>query len=681
MKRFILLCSVLFIIFPSLSRSQVSKDAAVLLEARIDSSTGTKVLALRWSKFDSVIGNFYSRRLVGAASWGSTKVIPLTSTEYIDNTIVVGKSYEYRIQQSHKVGKDTIYATGYLQGGIEVPPVHDRGGIFVLVDSTYSADLAPELTRLGEDLRAEGWIVQRIDVPRTNTSVEVKDKLRVFYDANPTFWKALFVVGHVPVPYSGFLNPDGHPDHFGAWPTDLYYAEFDGDWTDDVDESQVTNPSTGKLTDTNTIRVANRNHDGDGKFDQTQLPDNVDLMAGRVDFNNMPAFTKSEKELLKQYLDKDHNFRVGILTAPARGLVDVNFGYMDGEAFGSSGWRNISPLVGIDSVKDIDWFTTLSTQPYLWAYGCGGGWDQGAGGIGSTNEFVNQGSKAIFTMLFGSYFGDWNTQNNFLRAPLASEYGLSCAWSGRPYWHFFPMGLGETIGYCAKLSQNNSSEANGYVFNNIYRIVHWVHMEFLGDPTLRMHPIAPPTALQIVTTPEKDRATLTWTASPDKNILGYYVYRAHTKNGPYTLITSQPRVNPSHTDIDPLRDSNYYFVHAVQLTTTPSGSYYNLSPGIQGVSYGLTSGVLSAATNNENDLRIIQTALSTQIIFTPSSSAQYTIEVVDATGRTIKTLHNGVLSPGSYRFDWDNTLTSSGLYFIRATGGRVPETAKVLIVK
>ncbi len=668
MKRFLLLCAVVSFAFPSRSWSQVCKDVAVRLEARIDSSTGRKDLVIRWAKFDSVTLNQLYRRIVGASNWGTAQKLGLTDLQYRDTLVKPGIAYEYRVQQNHKVAGTTLTATGYLQGGIEIPAVRDRGGIFLLIDSTYANDLAPELTRLEADLKAEGWSVKRMDVARRLTPIEIKDQISSIYITNPTFWKSLFVVGHVPVPYSGFMNPDGHPDHIGAWPTDLYYGELDGDWTDDVDESDV-------IADTTGIRKANLNKIGDGKFDNSQLPDDVDLMTGRVDFNNMPAFSKTEKELLKQYLDKDHNFRVGIMTAPHRGLVDDNFGYFSGEAFASSGWRNLAPLVGIDSVKEIDWFTTLSTQPYLWAYGTGGGWDQGAGGVGSTDDFAKTGSKAIFTMLFGSYFGDWNTQNNFLRAPLASEYGLSCAWSGRPYWYFFPMALGETIGYCAMLSQNN---VGGYIAKSS---THSVHMEFLGDPTLRMNPIAPPTALFVITIVKNNVANLQWGASTEKNIIGYNVYRAHSANEPYKLITPQPLKDPSFTDTEPLPDSDYYVVHAVRLETTPSGSYYNLSPGIFGLSIGL-KGLESVAVPIETkEMFVIQTSISAQIVFTPTQSSHYSIEVVDATGRGISEVFSGSLSAGRYRFDMNTSNLSSGLYFVRVSGGRTPETAKMLIVR
>ncbi len=91
---------------------------------------------------------------------------------------------------------------------------------------------------------------------------------------DPTI-ESLFILGHVPVPYSGNIL-GAHANHQGAWPADLYYGELDGEWTDYL------------VTNTSASRVANHNVPGDGKFDQTFLPSDVDLMVGRVDLNRMP---------------------------------------------------------------------------------------------------------------------------------------------------------------------------------------------------------------------------------------------------------------------------------------------------------------------------------------------------------------------------------------------------------
>ena len=68
-------------------------------------------------------------------------------------------------------------------------------------------------------------------------------------------------------------------------------------------------------------------------------------------------------------------------------------------------------------------------------------------------------------MLFGSYFGDWDSTNNLLRAAIATPtYTLTCAWVGRPSWYFHHMALGETIGFSTMLSQNNDAGYWGWVY-------------------------------------------------------------------------------------------------------------------------------------------------------------------------------------------------------------------------
>ena len=253
----------------------------------------------------------------------------------------------------------------------------------------------------------------------------------------------------------------------------------------------------GTWTDTQNYGGTGRQNNvpGDGKFDQSSAPSGaVELGVGRVDLANMPAFApKTETDLLRQYLNKDHGFRVKAWTLPARGLIDDNFGAFGGEAFASTGWRAFSAFFGPANVFSLDWFGTLGANGYLWAYGCGGGNYTGAGGVGSTSNFAATDTKTAFTFLFGSYFGDWDVSNNFLRAPLATTtYGLTCAWAGRPAWYVHHMAMGETIGYAARVTQNNS----GTYF---YGYGPEIHVALMGDPTLRMYVVAPPTNVAVAT--------------------------------------------------------------------------------------------------------------------------------------------------------------------------------------
>ena len=89
------------------------------------------------------------------------------------------------------------------------------------------------------------------------------------------------------------------------------------------------------------------------------------------------------------------------------------------------------------------------------------------------------------------------------------------------------MAMGETIGYAARVSQNNS----GTYF---YGYGPEIHVALMGDPTLRMHVVAPPGS--ITATGGAGTAAIAWTASADA-VAGYHVYRGAAAAGPFTRLT------------------------------------------------------------------------------------------------------------------------------------------------
>ncbi len=407
----------------------------------------------------------------------------------------------------------------------------------------------------------------RRDVSRTDTPANIKKLIRAEYDADPSNLKSVFLFGHVPVPYSGNFNPDGHSDHQGAWTADAYYADVDGTWTD-----QSVNTASAE-------KPWNHNRPGDGKFDQSELPSSVELEVGRVDLANMTCFAntapfRSELDLLRQYLNKDHNFRHRLFTVQRRGLVCDNFGEHDGDAFASSGWRNFASFFGAGrtlAVPGGSYFSTLASQDYLWSYGCGGGSWYTCNGLGSSVDFVTTDIKSVFNMYVGSYFGDWDNESNFLRAPLGStSYALTSVWSGRPHWFFHHMALGETIGYSTRLSQNNSS---GGLYGPQSHGTRYVHVALLGDPTLRMHPVLPPANLTGLISGAG--VVLAWSPSADSDVQGYHVYRSASMNGPFIRLTTTPIPETSFTDASVVAGTHNYMVRAIKLERSGGGTYFN----------------------------------------------------------------------------------------------------------
>ncbi len=536
-----------------LAVAQSPIDAAVQISAVAASSPPT--ITLNWPANAAATSYQLGRRAPGTISYTGTTTLPGTATGWTDTAVAVGERYEYRV---FKFGGSAL-GRGFITAGIEATPIESRGKLVLVIDSTKAAPLATRIDRLIEDLTGDGWQVLRHDVDPTDSVPSVKARIRTEYLADPTAVRAVFLFGDVPVPYSGNIAPDGHGNHVGAWAADAFYGDMDGTWTDT------------SINNTTASRSANHNIPGDGKFDQSVIPSLMELAVGRVDLANMPAFGSSEVDLLRGYLDKDHDYRHKVFTVDQRAVIDDHFGFFSGEAFAATGWRNFSALVGAANVMSGDYFTTLNTTSgagYVWSYGCGGGSYTSANGIGNTTNFTTSTNRNVFTVLFGSYFGDWDSTNNFLRAPLCSGWTLSNAWGGRPHWSFHSMGMGETLGFSTVVSQNDTV-AGG---NSARR----VHMALMGDPTLRQHVIAPPSQVAVATA--GSAATLSWTASSDV-VAGYHVYRSANATGPYTRLTTSLVVGSSFSDPTPAVGFATYMVRALRLETVPTGSYWNLSQG------------------------------------------------------------------------------------------------------
>ena len=110
-----------------------------------------------------------------------------------------------------------------------------------------------------------------------------------------------------------------------------------------------------------------------------------------------------------------------------------------GEHFAYSGWENFISLLGAENIRCAAW-PNVKPGMNLWFYGCGPGGPQSMAGFGNTQSLVTTPLEAVFTMLFGSYFADWDTPDNLMRAVLATDGGaLTCGWAGRPHWYVHPI--------------------------------------------------------------------------------------------------------------------------------------------------------------------------------------------------------------------------------------------------
>ncbi len=584
----------------------VAKDYSVPIEVSV--TTSPPSTALTWPSEGAATSYEISRKARASHTWTPLATIDAANapraTSWQDTNVVVGAAYEYRVKRTSTIlaafidpvipqKPAPVTSYGYVYAGINVSPVDHRGTVVLIVDQNMAPALGPELTMLKSDLEGDGWSVIRHDVRRGSVTNEkgpvpydptgalaVKQLIVADYRKNPKEVKAVLLVGHVPVPYSGNFFPAGHSnEHQGAMPADVFYGDMDGVWTDSVVNEQTPHK----------IWFSAWNVPGDGKFDQSKVPTEVELEVGRVD---LWAFKGAgEIALLKQYFAKNHNHRHALTVLPRRALMEEGReSVKDGRV--QSGRRSWAPLVGAANIVGDTFANAIGQRKESYLGFCI--WHTGSnqytgsvstyGSVDPDGAGPRRGSDGLiwpnaadepniaFFMTYGSHHGDWDHESNFLRAPLATKtYGLTNTY-GSTYLH--TLGVGGTFGESIRLKQNNSTTYAPYDAIN----GGGVHEVLMGDPTLRMFAVKPPSGL--ASSLAGSHPSLTWQASQDSSLLGYYVYRSTNPSGPFTRLTADPVTQTTWTDSSVSSGTFTYQVKAAKLETTASGTYVNTSQAI-----------------------------------------------------------------------------------------------------
>jgi len=681
-----------------------SRDYTVMLNANAISGSSSGI-ELVWLPNNTHFKYDIYRKIAGTLDFPQIplKTIDSGVYKYIDLTAQKGIRYEYNVKAYGKansaLGNPTqFYGYGYIEAGIEAPEVDNYGRVLLLVDESMFTPLKMEIERLILDMETEGWSVVTKLAPRAEAfdKNKVKETKQIILDEyqKDKSLNTIFLLGRIAVPYSGFSNTDGHDDHKGAWPADMYYGDMQENvWTDT------------KINDSSASRVVNRNISGDGKFDIDRLRSQsenyrIELAVGRVDLYNMPIFHKKEwsnpeAELLREYLNKDHAYRTGQWQdIPSKGVVSDNF-KANGmpEGFASSGWRNIASICGKENVSlapsdsILPW---LNKNKYLIAYGTGPGSYGSCGGVGNTQGFQTNKIQAVFTMLFGSYFGDWDNQNNILRAPLCSQpNALTCCWDGRPHWFFHNMGFGKSIGNSVLISQNNYFN---YLANRVFSQNQWVLYEagitgrqmcFLGDPTLRIDSYVSESPKNLsIKQYSKGSVKLEWEDLMGASNLHYNVYRRFTETGPWVKLNNTPIVESSFMDNINNDTTIYYQVSTAKLHNTYTGSYYTFGRATQGkikFSTEVKENIEFSASVYPNPASDYST-----ITINKSNSCELNISIYNQTGELVKTISNDFSNAGMQLFKWDllddlGKRAPYGVYFVKITSGDKIEMMKLIV--
>lgn len=479
----------------------------------------------------------------------------------------------------------------YINTGKQIPLNDTHGNVILLVESGLASSISAELLTLTNDLAADGYKIFRhnvasVDVDQAgwfNSVTNTKAIVVADYSTDSSADWTIFIVGHVPIPYSGLSSPGGHLDNYGAHPADWYYADTNETaWTDST------------VNDTSATELIAHNVPGDGKFDQTTLPTAPEMRIGRVDFRNVTAFGKTEVQLIKQYLNRDHLWRSKGFTTRNLSLINTNNDHLVVHADTPYDAHNTyCALLGAASnIVRGSWLNnaTNTGDSFLLA---------GSAGAGDYDEDMQMGPIAnfaagplyiAFTSMYGSYYGDWDTYahtNDILWAPLAADgYGLGTFYhEGVHNVNPSMAGLPVSQDLYALAANPYASSASRYVqwgymsggSTFLYNSGPRAYLSYLGDPTLRFQVPAPPT--DVAQTTVGTNIVISWIAAVDTDIVGYHIYRTPTGNlNGFTRLTSTPTTSP-YVDVGAAGTAYDYMVRTVKLEDSSNRSYYNASQG------------------------------------------------------------------------------------------------------
>jgi hypothetical protein len=543
---------------PPVVGNYYGSQAAVQLSAT--TQTAPASITLQWATVTnrSVSSIAIYRKTFASTSWGASIANPSSSaTSYTDTGVSANTLYEYKV-----VINGT--ATGYIASGINVNVDEYKGKILLVVSSNVSSSLTNELKTLRRDLYGDGWIPLAVQtVSQSATPASVKTLIQSARTANPDL-KAVYLIGHVPVPYAGNNNPDGHGNG-RVMGGDGYYSELTSTWSGSSGCSNAPEQATLNDTPNSNNMICN-----------PTFPSTVELQSGRVDMYNLPAFSMTETSLIQNYLSKAHSFKIKQIVPQKRALIK--------DVFNSNGWTNsaatwgtLPSLVGANNVTaDNSNYPTglmVNNQSYLFNYGANFGAScAGSNGdiIGSTAVAASVSWDAVFNMVWGSYFGEYNCQNNFLRGILGSNGDSLATVYNSHNWFFHRMAMGQTIGDSVVQTMNNGLNVTYTPYKQtVTGSSSNTYESLMGDPSLRMEYILPPSNL--VTTATQ----LSWTASAEAGVTGYHVYEVLGSN--ITRLTSSPQAGTTYSTTTTGRS---FIVRAVKLVSGNSGSYYLPSVGI-----------------------------------------------------------------------------------------------------
>lgn len=556
-----------------------------LTSAEVNASFSTVKIIFHDSLANNSEPIYVNRRLLGTNSWTNVATaLPAGTGHWLDVNVSPGQVWEYQVrrQNTWNFQAQNYDAIGYTIGALLPDNSVYKGQMILLVADDIPANLSTKYERLKKELTADGWLVNELIVAKANgwdsgsDVVTVKNLVTGIYSNAPVNDKpkVLFILGHVPMPRSGsslVTAPDAHDQNKGARGCDAFYADIDGVFTD----TATYNP--GGLSSPLAINLP-----GDFKWDQDFFPSEIEMAFGRVDFEYITEISASEMEMMESYLDRLSAYK-NVETGSKMGEKSgFNFGYNNSN---DGSYRSLFNISNPDSVFQN--FSGTNHNQWVQSNGPFKIYMQNVQ-TPSIADWQNFGMDATVFSSDQSYWGfndvpQPNGVYSRIRALLGLETKcLVTLWTTMGINIFHQACTGEALGLSMKTIMNHNS-SNQYLEKapQQYDTEEWwnrTHFSFLGDPTLNLYQVAPPSNLSISNA--NGQALLSWNASPDLDVIGYHIYQSSSASGKFNRI-SNSLVTSTNFILPTYQFGAWYMVKAIKKISSGCGQFLQPSLGIQ----------------------------------------------------------------------------------------------------
>lgn len=620
--------------------------------------------------------DIYRRPLYGSGSdWSLiASNLSIVTNQWTDNNVALGDVWEYQIrrQNSWTYNAQTYDAIGYTVGAILKDNSSYQGRMVLLVTNDIVNDLNKKYIRLKKELTGEGWLVNEIMVSKASswysrdTVVGIKNQIVLAYNNAPTNDKpkALFILGHVPMPRSGSSNvtaPDAHNENKGARGFDGYYADIDGVYTD----TATFDP--GGLQIPEAINLP-----GDFKWDQDFFSSDAEMAFGRVDFFDIDDYNLSEMEMVEIYLDKLSNYK----TVASGFEMGDKAAYYNG--YDNSNDGSFRSLPSISKAVNVYENTIGNPHPQ---------WVQNNGpfkiymqnqSIPEITEWNTYGMDATVFSSDQSYWG-YNDCPQFgyvysrIRALLASTTKcLVTLWTTSTANTFYQACAGDPLGFAIKEKINHNTFNNNIETpQSQWDTEDWwnrTHLTYNGDPTIRLYQVKPPSELSI--TNVNGNPTISWNASVDSSVLGYNVYKSDSEFGIFSKINQSPVTTLNYIDPN-YQQGVWYMVRAIKIMESGCGQFIQASIGV----FAQGDFLLSTNDFTTDEKTIIYPNPSSSKVTIESSININEITLVSVSGQLIESQTQ--LDTNIINIDVSNL--NPGIYFLLIKTNEAITKRKVII--